>query len=93
MVWIPYRTTITQGDINRNPVDICRVALGKMVNYTAVRYPYITGYTMQHYRSANIVTPQTNAIITTKVNNKLTPDQLSGSNKPRGVNSVINPIY
>lgn len=95
-MWLPYRSSLSFGDILRDPVNICRVALGQMVNFTALRYPYITGYTMQHYSNGNIVSPQTNAIVRTKVANKLTPAPLDYSNKPRGADGamgVLNKPY
>lgn len=94
MSWIPYRSSITSGDILRPMINICRVTLGQMVNFTALRYPDITGYTMQHYNQGNIVTPQTNAIVKTVVINRMTPSQLSGSNIPKGLGgAVVNNPY
>jgi len=83
-MYIPYRTSITSGDITRDMVNVGQATVGRIINYMRNTYSSKTGYTQQNYGTSNTVSPQTNAITRYKTVNKPTPNTFPINNVIKG---------
>jgi hypothetical protein len=90
MVYIPYKTTITAGDITRDTSDYVAKTLGSKINFMRRMYTKTTGYTQQNYRTANTITKQATTLPQVRGVNKLTVNTDITTNLPKASPPMAN---
>lgn len=82
--YIPYRTTINNGDIIRVTDGGVNDALSSMINFTWRTWDKQNGYSPQDYQNGNVYSVQTGALARLTGIQKLTPPMDRTSNVPKG---------